>query len=172
MLSLVSLASAQEPQPITTWTDKPEYAPSETGTLYIVFYNGEESAVTIEKILVVFDDWRTYKDGEWTGNRTLEVNEAVVSKGSYATSTTFTVPTYGRAVSTNVTIIVQTTELGSIHYYPFITVVETQRYMEQIVTLFTIQVVLMIVCTVIISATIFLSSRRQQITPQIEEKKE
>ena len=172
MLSLVTFAIAQEPQPITTWTDRPEYAPSETGTLYIVFYNDEDSAVTIEKILVVFDDWRIYENDEWKGNRTLEVNEAVVSKGTYPTSTTFTVPTDGRAVSTNVHIIVQTTELGSIHYYPFITVVETQRYMEQIVTLFTIQVVLMIVCTIIIAATIFLASRRPQITPQKEEKKE
>jgi len=32
--------------------------------------------------------------------------------------------------------------------------------------------VLTIVCTIIISATIFLSSRRPQITPQKEEKKE
>jgi len=44
--------------------------------------------------------------------------------------------------------------------------------MEQIITLFTIQVVLLIVCTIIIAATIFLSARRPRITWKAEEKVE
>jgi len=40
------------------------------------------------------------------------------------------------------------------------------------VTLFTIQAVLLIVCTVIIAATIFLSARRPQVTWKAEEKGE
>jgi hypothetical protein len=42
--------------------------------------------------------------------------------------------------------------------------------MDQIITLFTIQVVLLIVCTIIIAATIFLSTRRPQIMWKTEEK--
>lgn len=172
MLSLASLASADEPPILTAWTDKSEYSPGETGTLHIVFYNGENSAVTIEEVTIVFQNWRAYKNDEWKGNQTLEINEAVVSKGTYETETTFVVPTDGRAISTSVSIRVQTTELGNIYSYPSIMVAETPKYMEQIVTVFTIQVVLIIVCTIIIAATIFLSARRPQMMWQKEEKHE
>lgn len=172
ILLLTSLAKAQEPQTITAWTDKSEYAPGETGTLYITFYNGEDSAVTIEKIIIIFDNWRAYKNGQWKGNQTLVVNEAVVSKGVYTAETTFTVPTDGRAVSTSVHITVKTTELGDLHYNPSITVSETPKYMDQIVTIFTIQVVLIIICTIIIAATIFLSARKPKVTWKEPEKSE
>ena len=168
---LIPLTNAQTPQELTTWTDKPEYAPGEVGTLNIVFYNSRASAVTIQKIIVVFNNWRAYKSGQWEGNQTLTVNQAVVSKGVYATSVTFTVPTDGRAVSTSVDITIQTTEVGDIGPLDgSVAVTTTPRFMDQIVTLFTIQVVLIIVCTVIIAATIFLSVRRPQVTWRTEEK--
>jgi len=173
ILSLVSLASAQEPKRITVWTDRSEYAPGETGILYIVFYNDGPDAVEIEKIFIIFEYWRAYKNDQWEGNKTLEINKAVVSRGVYATETTFTVPIDGRAVSTIVDVIVRT-EDGDVYIpvlqKPSITVAETPRHMEQIVTLFTVQVVLTIVCTIIIAATIFLSSRRPKIIWQKEER--
>ncbi len=173
ILSLVSLVNAQEPKRITVWTDRSEYAPAETGILYIVFYNDGSDAVELEKIIVIFEHWRAYKNDEWEGNKTLEINKAVVSKGVYATETTFTVPNDGRAVSTIVDVIART-EDGDIYISllqkPSITVAETPRHIEQIVTLFTIQVVLTIVCTIIISATMFLSSRRPKIMWQKEER--
>lgn len=174
-LLLIPLTNAAypEPQEMTTWTDKPEYAPGEAGTLNIVFYNYRASAVTIQKIIVVFNNWRAYKSGQWEGNQTLTVNQAVVSKGVYATSVTFTVPTDGRAVSTSVDITIQTTEVGDIGPLDgSVAVTTTPKFMDQIVTLFTIQVVLIIVCTVIIAATIFLSVRRPQVTWRAEEKAE
>ncbi|MGC9345771.1 MAG: hypothetical protein ACP5ER_03145 [Candidatus Bathyarchaeales archaeon] len=171
MLLLAPIANAQPPT-LTVWTDKSEYATGETGTLHIVFYNDENYAVTVEKIIVIFDEWRAYLNGQWEGNQTIEVNQAVVSKGVYEKETKFTVPTDGRAKSTCVHITIQTTELGNIHDYPFITLVETSKYMEQIVTLFTIQVVLIIVCTIIIAATIFLSARRPRVMWRREERPE
>lgn len=171
MLLLAGLANAQ-PETVTVWTDKSEYAPGETGTLYIVFYNDEDSAVTIEKITIIFAEWRAYRNGDWEGNQTLEINQAVVSEGAYEQETTFTVPTNGRAKSTNVDVTIKTTELGNIYEYHFVTVTETSKYMEQVVTLFTIQVVLLIVCTIIIAATIFLSARRPQVTWKPTEKPE
>ena len=163
------------PQQLTTWTDKSEYAPGETGTLNIVFYNNRASAVTIQKIFVVFNNWRAYKSGQWEGNQTLTPTPAVAvaGKGVYATSVTFTVPTDGRAVSTSVDITIQTTEVGDIGLLDgSVAVTTTPKFMDQIVTLFTIQVVLIIVCTVIIAATIFLSVRRPQVTWRAEEKAE
>ena len=169
---MVSLANAQVPEVITAWTEKPEYAPGETGTLHIVFYNDRTSAVTIEKITIVFDEWRAYRNDQWEGNQTIQVNQAVVSKGTYEKAVTFTVPTDGRAKSTDVSITFKTTEAGSISLDPkySISVLQTSKYMEQIVMIFTIQVVLIIVCTIILAATIFLSVRRPQVTWRTEEK--
>jgi len=169
MLLLAPLVNAQ-PKTVTVWTDQSEYSPGETGTLYIVFYNDEDSAVTIEKITIVFDEWRAYRNENWEGNQTLEINQAIISKGAYEKETTFTVPTNGRAKSTEVDITIKTTELGNIYEDLWVTVTETPKYMEQVVTLFTIQVVLLIVCTIIIAATIFLSARRPQVTWKPTEK--
>lgn len=172
ILSLVSIANAQEPGRITVWTDRSEYAPAETGILYIVFYNDGLDAVELEEIIVIFEHWWAYKNDEWEGNKTLEINKAVVSKGVYATETIFTVPDDGRAVSTIVDVTVRTDD-GDFYIpvlqKPSIPVAETPRHIEQIVTLFTIQVVLTIVCTIIISGTVFLSSRRAKTVWQKEE---
>jgi hypothetical protein len=52
----------------------------------------------------------------------------------------------------------------------YINVPETPRYYEQIVTLLTVLVVLMIVCSTIIAAAVFLSARRPQVMWNKEEK--
>jgi len=165
MLLAAPLANA-EPQTLTIWTDKAEYAPGETGTLYFVFYNSEGSALTIKKITIVFEDWAAYRNDQWEGNQTIELvpPQGVASKGIYANSTKFSVPNDGRAQTTQVRITIQTEEASSIGPWPhFISVVQTPRYMEQIVTLFTLQIVLIIVCSIILAATIFLSARKPQV---------
>jgi hypothetical protein len=168
-LLMVPLINAQS----IVWTDKPEYAPGESGTLYITFSNDLGSAITIQKIFITFEDWHAYRNGQWEGNQTLTLTPpvGVASEGIYQTSVTFVVPTDGRARSTYVDLIFQTAEMGNIHPSDsFITVTTTPRFMDQIVTLFTIQVVLLIVCTIIIAATIFLSARKPQVTWKAEEK--
>ena len=166
MLLIAPLAKAQL-QTMTIWTDKAEYAPGENGTLYFVFYNEEASALTIKKITIVFDEWSAYRNDQWEGNLTIELvpPQGVASKGIYANSTKFTVPNDGRAPTTMVHVTIQTEEISSIGpWHHTISVVQTPRYMEQIVTLFTLQIVLIIVCTVILAAAIFLSARRPQVT--------
>lgn len=173
LLLMASLANAQVPETITVWTDKPEYAPGETGTLYVVFYNDWTYAVTIEKMTVIFNEWRAYRNGQWEGNQTIVVNQAVASKQTYSTTVTFTVPTDGRAVSTtHVSVSFKTTEVGTQTLDPpyDLAVLQSSKYMEQIITIFTIQVVLVIVCTFILAATIFLSARKPQVTWKAEEK--
>ncbi len=172
MLLITSLANAQEPARVTIWIDKTEYAAGETGTLYFVFYNRDATAVTIKKVTIVFSEWQAYRNGAWEGNQTIDVNQAVASKQIYENNTKFTVPNDGRAKSTFATVTFSIAE-GSREYSEdyYISVSQTPRYMEQILTLFTIQVVLIIVCTIIIAATIFLSARRPQITWRKEEEK-
>ncbi|MGB9778798.1 MAG: hypothetical protein ACP5LB_02435 [Candidatus Bathyarchaeia archaeon] len=175
MLLYISIAKAQEPNEVTAWTNKQEYAPGEKGTLYIAFYNNRNEAVAVKNVTLIYYAWRAYIGGAWVGNETYTMDVPLSGKTTKllndVVEITFTVPTDGRAVETNVGVIVGT-DKGYEYGGATIKIVETSRYMEQIVTLFTIQAVLLIVCTVIIAATIFLSARRPQVMWKAEEKGE
>jgi hypothetical protein len=179
MVLFIPLGHAGGPSDIiTVWTDQPTYSAGQTGRLYITYNNIRDSPVTIRNISVVFKEWWAYDKakGLWLGNMTYMPPDAEKTITEHATRVyelSFTVPSDGRAINTDVEIKVYTnlpTPDKPIGTPPKIYVVETPVYMEQIATLFTIQVVLIIVCTIIIAATIFLSVRRPQVTWRTEEK--
>ena len=156
---------------VFVFSDKPEYAPGESGTLYITFSNNLGKKVSIYNITITFELWFAYTAGKWEGNYTIEVNTVYNPGDKLEKQIDFTVPTDGRAKSTQVTVNVNAdTYIPDTDYD--VEVVTTPKYMEQLITLFTIQVVLLIVCTIIIAATIFLSARRPRITWKAEEKVE
>ena len=168
VLLLMPLANAQEPKTVTVWTDKSVYAPGDTGTLNIAFYNSRGRTLLIKSITIIYEGWQAYDPNSgWQGNQTIDIGRAYVNKEVYYNTTKFTVPTDGRANSTTVHITVQISDppdIGIIEDYGYISVYQTPKYVEQIVTLFTILVVLIILCTVILAATIFLSARRPRVT--------
>lgn len=161
----VPLAVAQPNLQIRAWTDKPDYMPGEKITLYIALNNTGTSALTVDNITVTYESWRAYINDEWIGDQTINVDKAMKIGETRRVETTYLVPTDGRAKFTPVSLIVST-DHGSNTYtdVAYIDVSSTPRYMEQIVTLFTVQVVLLIVCTIIVAATIFLSARRPRVT--------
>ncbi|MEM2971720.1 MAG: hypothetical protein QW270_04785 [Candidatus Bathyarchaeia archaeon] len=177
-MSLYASISNAQYDEVTVWTNKAEYAPGEKGALYIAFYNNRDEAVAIKNVTITYYNWLAYIDGEWVGNETRTMDVPVSGKSTKLINDvvegdiTFTVPTDGRAVTTYVRIQIGT-DKGFEYGSATINVQEpTPRYMEQITTLFTVQVVLIIVCTIIIAATIFLSMRRPQVTWKAEEKEE
>ena len=172
MLMITAVAHAdEEPPQVTVRTDKAEYAAGESGTMHFSFYNNLGSAITLKKIIIVYREWQAYRNGQWEGNLTINVNTAIISKGIFENETKFTVPTDGRSKDNcSVSLKFETDTLGTLYGYDVIYVAQTPRYMDQVITLFTIQVVLLIVCTIIIAATIFLSARRPQIMWKTEEK--
>lgn len=173
VLATVPIANSQpEPPTLSVWTNKPEYAPGESGLLYIRYYNSYSTAVTIKKVYIVFTEWRTYIKDKWEGNLTIEANQAVASHDVFENETRFTVPNDGRAVNTYVQIIIETGEHGTLTPYSdfSISVPSTPRSMDQVVTLFTILLVLVILSTVIIAAVVYLSARRPQVMWSKEEK--
>jgi len=173
VFSVLLLAHAANAiDPITAWTDKPRYNLGEKGTIHIAFLNTRDFGVKVENLTVTYKSWQAYKDGNWIGNETHTIGVNVGKGNVYLIDVTFTVPNDGRAKGEcNVDV-----RIGTDYGYETkpnvvsIEVSETPTYMEQIVTLFTIQVVLIIVCTVIMAATIFLSARRPQVTWKSEEK--
>ncbi len=164
--------AAYEPDDVTVWTDKPKYTSGEKGTLYIAFYNDKDVAVTVKNITIIYSNWLAYTGEKWVGNETRSV-DIPLSGGTIHVfnDITFTVPTDGRATYTKAYVTI-----GTDHGYKYancgIDVPQVPSYMEQIVTLFTVLVVLLIVCTIIVAATIFLSARRPQVTWKPEQKAE
>ncbi len=169
MLLLIRAANA-DIEPITAWTDKQVYVPGEKGTLYVNFLNTRSTTVYVDNMTVTYKSWQAYIDNKWVGNETFNVGVNVTSNNVTTLAIQFTVPSDGRAQTTKVDI-----KIGINLGYETksdatsIKVSETPPYMEQVVTLFTIQAVLLIVCTIILSATIFLSTHKPQ-TLKIEEK--
>ena len=190
---LTSLAYAQIPATtvnIYAWTDKTYYNPGEKGVLKIVVRNDRTDQDLIIKNITITYPWFGYTGDKWEGNDTIKVDPPpVITKngGTYTKSVDFNIPTDGR-VTTSIYgaphIGIRVTVDESPYYYPTtgdyqvpIYIKSTPIYasfedMDRIVTLFTIQVVLVIVCTIIIAATIFLSVRRPQVTWRAEEKAE
>ena len=178
MVLFVPLGHAGGPSDIiTVWTDQPTYSAGQTGRLYITYNNIRDSPVTIRNISVVFEKWWAYDKAKslWLGNMTYvppDAEKTITEHTARVYELSFTLPSDGRAVNTEVKIKVYTNlpTPDEPDDTPQIYVAETPVYMEQIATLFTIQVVLIIVCTIIIAATIFLSVRRPQVTWRKEEK--
>ena len=158
---------------IGAWSDNRQYSPGQTGKLFITYHNNRPDPVTIRNVTIVYREWIAYIEGVgWVGNDTYIPDEKSVTEHSARTfQISFTVPTDGRARTTDLDIIVYTNKGENRQFFEdTIRVPETPVYMEQVVTLFTILVVLVIVCTIIMAATIFLSARRPQVVWSREEK--
>jgi hypothetical protein len=161
--------SQTAPPMITTWTDKIDYAPGETGTMYIRFYNDRAGEVDLNRITMIFGSWRAYLNGQWEGNQTIEVNQTVAVNGIYQTDTKFVVPTDGRAKTTSVDVFFETDIPSSPTVWSqTIFISQTPRYNEQVTTLLTVIAVLLIACTVIIAIPIFVLARRTRAISSVK----
>ncbi|MEM2995263.1 MAG: hypothetical protein QXI91_04525 [Candidatus Bathyarchaeia archaeon] len=191
LLTILSptLTYAQPPATVNiyTWTDKTSYDLGEKGKLTIVIRNDRTDEDLILYNITIMYPWFAYTGEAWEGNDTIIVNEAIPKNGGIKTFTReFTVPSDGRVVTSYVTSllpisIVIAVDKSPYQYSPsrppYIYVKSVPLYMsledgDKLVTLLTVQVVLLIVCTIIIAATIFLSARRPQVMWKAEEKEE
>jgi len=174
-LSFAASVRAAPSIQIFSYVDKPQYKPGDTGTLYIWIYNDGTEDVILKNITIEYP-WHDYY--VWEGNETIkDINTAVLIGGNWSTTSTFTVPTDGRAIAVGIpeirirAVTDKTTETRDIPIsIASVPVATTIQDMDKLTTLFTIMAVLLIVCTLIIAATIFLSARRPQVTWKAEEK--
>ena len=79
-------------------TDRPTYAPGDTGTLFITVRNQGTNAFTIKNITVTYP-WKLFVTDHWDGNFTAVLSnvQALAAGQTYNTQYTFTVPSDGRA---------------------------------------------------------------------------
>lgn len=161
---------------IYAWTDKPSYDLGANGVLTIVIRNDRTDQDLILENITIEYPWFAYVGNKWDGNDTVKPSPPfVLSKSAgnvYKTTVGFTVPTDGRvtggtSLSSPQIAVVVSVDKSPYEYTsnPSIYVKAVPLYMafqdmDKIVMLFTLLVVLAIVCTIIIAATIFISKRR------------
>jgi len=160
-----------------------QYMPGETGTLYVVVLNYRSSPIEVKNITILYSWFHYAKDKGWIGNDTIVLSSTEKTLpsdgGKFEKEVQFSIPNDGSLLSASPSaditvydkdgnVIASTTAS--------IKVAVPSLYMgvqdvDKLTTLFTVQVVLLIVCTIIIAATIFLSARRPQVTWRKEEEK-
>jgi uncharacterized membrane protein len=148
------------------YTDKTQYMPGEKGTLKIWIYNEGTEDIILNNVTIEYP-WHSYYI--WEGNETITVNTAILIGKNWTTTISFTIPTDGRAVGGNIRVTAVTDKVPSRFRNFSLAVANAPIYaslqdIDKIVTLFTVLVVLLIVCTVIIAATMFLTSRKPKVT--------
>lgn len=162
---------------ITAWTDKAQYAPGERGKLKISILNSLDKPVDINEIYIEYP-WFTYNaqgDGAWEGNETItgEPLKTISSKGGhYYTEVEFTVPSDGRIAGLSSTewntirIDVETSEGKAYDFPAGILAMGTTLNMAvvDIDTWMTIMTAAIVICTIILAAVIFLSTRTPRIS--------
>lgn len=164
---------------VYTNLDKVQYALGEQGKIFITIKNAGEDPIEIRNVSIYFESWMWYTVDGWDelGNQTIVYSEPI-TVGSNTTieldEIGFTVPSDGRAVTTEVNIWIYTNKPSPLHEREFITVVDpsTQnllRALDNIVVLLTVGAILAIISAIIVAAAIFLSGRRPGVTWQKEE---
>lgn len=156
---------------IYAYTDKVQYMPGDTGTLKIWVYNSGTEGVFMENVTIEYP-W--YSAFIWEGNETINTTDPITAKGNWSITRTFTVPKDGRAQSGNIRIFVETDKVDR-QKNVYLSIADNPtaasvRYMEQVTTLLSALVVLVLVCTFIVAVAIFLSARKAQVTWKTEEK--
>lgn len=189
MLSLVSFTYAKPPTTVNiyAWTDKTHYSPGEKGVLNIVVRNDRTDKDLILKNITITYPWFAYTGKKWEGNTTISnIDFTLTQNGGkiYTTNVDFNVPKDGRVAlgmyGSTPQIKLDFAVDKFPHHYSSSTPLYIQstpvymslEEMDSIVTLFTVQTVLIIVCTIIIAGTIFLSTRKPQATQRKTEKPE
>lgn len=170
-----SVATAYTPLPgvtITAWTDKAQYAPGERGKLKISILNSLDKPVDVNEIYIEYP-WFTYNaegEGAWEGNATItgEPLATIPSKGGdYYTEVEFTVPNDGRIAGLSsaewytISIDVETSEGKAYDFPAGILAMGTTLNMAvaDIDTWMTILTAAIVICTIILAAVIFLTTR-------------
>ena len=77
---------------VYAWVDKLQYAPGDSGTLYITIRNDLATEVYVYNITIEYP-WHAYAKDHWEGNDTIEVNAAIARDGGVINKESkFTVP--------------------------------------------------------------------------------
>jgi uncharacterized membrane protein len=175
-MALSPLCNAIASFTIYGYTDQAFYKPGDTGTLKFWVYNGGTEDLILNNVTVYYPWYNPA--GLWGGNDTIIPSTATVipAGGNWSGTDSFTVPNDGRAPSGSslirITVFTDKTT-GSSTVSLSVTSVPlylSLQNMYQLTTWLTALVVALVVCTLIIAATIFFSVRGRQTMWKPEQK--
>jgi len=167
-VSLTKVQAAPEEFYVYAWVDKLQYAPGDSGTLYITIRNDMADEVYVYNITITYP-WHAYVKDAWEGNATIEVKKAIDRDGGVLSEeSAFTVPEDGRAVASpdvpyEISVNVYTDELGT--QFPdnfvFISIANPPVHMAltNMDTWMTSLAAVVVVCTVILAIVVLLATR-------------
>jgi len=175
-LAFSPLSNAIASLTVYGYTDQTFYKPGDTGILKFWIYNGGTEDLILKNLTILYPWYNPV--GLWGGNNTIIPSTAtVIAAGrNWSSTDSFTVPNDGRVPSGSSSIRIsvftdKTTQSSTISLsvtsVPFYFSLQN---MDQLTMWLTILVVLMVVCTLIIAATIFYSLRTRQMMWKSEEK--
>ena len=151
---------------VYAWVDKLQYAPGDSGTLYVTIRNDNPSEVYIYNITVEYP-WHAYVVDHWEGNDTVEIKAAIERDGGVLNKEfTFEVPKDGKAIILTPTIDVDiwTDELDKEDPDNSVLIDVANppdhialKDMDMWMTSLTVAIV---VCTIILAIVVLLATRR------------
>jgi hypothetical protein len=174
ILAFSPAANAAATVVVYGYTDKTSYMPGDTVTVTFYIYNYGPDQIVLKNVTVVYPWYNIL----WGGNQTINANNAVLAEGKNWNSTaTFTIPNdgraYGDAIYFSFVYTISGSPLpgsGSIDF-PLASVPTLAfKNMDNLVTLITVEAVLIIISALIIAGAIFLSGHKPKVTWTAEQK--
>jgi hypothetical protein len=153
---------------IYLWADKTQYQPGDTITIYFTILNAMSSDPVVINQVNITTPWYNYIRDHWEGNETMIINKVITAGTAYSNSTTIQIPSDSRATASGTSIDINVTIKTSIETFPRQITVNmanppfTVRNMDTLILLSAVLIILIVVCTALIAAAIFLSAHKPQ----------
>jgi hypothetical protein len=178
ILAFAPAANAYTTIVVSGYCDKTNYKPGDTVTMTIYLRQAGTDTIVFANATVAYPWYNIL----WGGNQTVDApSTAIVPGKNWNFTVTFTIPTDGRAHGGYVTIDYYYTIAGAPIVYHgsdssvYLQVTTVPYYftfenMDNLITIITVETVLIIISAIIIAAAIFLSTRRPKVTWTAEQK--
>lgn len=171
VMELFSVARADPVVSISGYTEKPSYNPGQSGTVTLFVYNRGPEDTVLKNVTVRYP----WYNPAWGGNDTFaNINVTLSSGESWNGSKTFTIPSDSRAAPGTITVAaVYTvgTSTQTVEDDVMMSIVnpsDVSQSIDRLINYVTVAIALMVICTVIIAAAIFLGASKLQSVWKME----
>jgi len=169
---LFTIARADPIVSIFGYTDEPSYNPGQSGTVTLFVYNRGPEDIALKNVTISYP----WYSPVWGGNDTFaNLNTTLSSGENWNGSKTFTIPSDSRATSGPI-IVAAVYTVGTSTQTAEDDVMMTianpsdvSQSVDRLIDYVTVAIALMVICTVIIAAAIFLGANKLQSVWKMEQ---
>jgi len=172
-MALFSVVRAEPAVSISGYTEKPLYNPGQSGTVTLFVYNHGPEDIVLKNVTV----WYPWYSQVWGGNDTFTSINATLSSGeSWNGSKTFTIPSDSRGASGGFIVVAAVYTVGTSTLteeddvmMSIVNPSDVSQSVDRLINYLTVAIALMVICTVIIAAAIFLGAHKLQSVWKMEQ---